>query len=251
MILINIAMKFDEICVEHSIPYYMIGGTLLGAIRHKGFIPWDDDMDFGVPMEHYDRMLSIMEKELKEPYRLCTYKTVKGCDTVFAKIEDMRTCINDKCQDLPLEEQIGLNIDIFPLNHCDGYDIKIKKLQFFRYINRLVFTESTDGTKYKHIIKKILRFLFPFSHDRIRAEIWKRVTRIDGTHYIANLLGVNGKREIIPISVWGKSNRYSFEDYSFEGPENADHYLKHIYGNYMELPPINSRQPHASEVFYR
>ena len=62
--LLDIAKEFDRICVKHNIPYYMIGGTMLGAVRHKGFIPWDDDMDFGVPVEYYEELQRILDKEL-------------------------------------------------------------------------------------------------------------------------------------------------------------------------------------------
>ena len=72
--LLNIAKEFDRICTKHNIPYYMIFGTMIGAIRHKGFIPWDDDMDFGVPIEYYKQLEAILEIELPYPYRCCNYK---------------------------------------------------------------------------------------------------------------------------------------------------------------------------------
>ena len=64
-----IAKEFDKICTRHQIPYYMLGGTMLGAIRHKGFIPWDDDMDFGVPIAYYDQLEEILKEELPSNYR--------------------------------------------------------------------------------------------------------------------------------------------------------------------------------------
>lgn len=113
-----IAKEFDRICTFHGIPYYMIGGTMLGAIRHKGFIPWDDDMDFGVPIEHYQELIDILEKELAYPYRCCTYKNHPAVLFNYFKIEDLSTCIDDVAIDLPLHQKLGLNIDIFPLNTC-------------------------------------------------------------------------------------------------------------------------------------
>ena len=70
-ILLDIAKAFTKVCDENNIPYYMLGGTMLGAVRHKGFIPWDDDMDFGVPREYYDLLINVLEKELPSPYRCC------------------------------------------------------------------------------------------------------------------------------------------------------------------------------------
>ena len=108
---LGIAKEFDQICSENHIPYYMIGGTMLGAIRHRGFIPWDDDMDFGVPIEYYVLLEGVLSKELPYPYRCCTYKNHPGVLHNFMKIEDQSTCIDDKAMNLPVEQKLGLNID--------------------------------------------------------------------------------------------------------------------------------------------
>ena len=71
--LLKIAEIFDIICKDNGIPYYMLGGTMLGAIRHKGFIPWDDDMDFGVPRKYYKDLIDIFDKKLPNPYKYHTY----------------------------------------------------------------------------------------------------------------------------------------------------------------------------------
>ena len=99
-----IAKEFDRICTLHGIPYYMIGGTMLGAIRHKGFIPWDDDMDFGVPIEHYQELINILEKELPYPFRCCTYKNhpavlfnfLKTYLLFYIKMKSKKKLNNDK-----------------------------------------------------------------------------------------------------------------------------------------------------------
>lgn len=249
--LLNIAKEFDRICRKYSIPYYMIGGTMLGAIRHKGFIPWDDDMDFGVPIEYYDRVLTLLQEELSSPYRLCTYTTVKGCASAFAKIDDTTTCIMDKCQDLKIQDQIGVNIDIFPLFLCDGLDFRIRRLQIIRTINRIIFTESSEGQYYKHIIKKTIRAIVPFERKHLLDLIWRLSSKIRGEKYMANLFGVAGFKEIIPCDVWGKGINYKFENTSFRGPDKYDDYLTRIYGNYMELPPVEKRKTHSSNVYTR
>ena len=101
-ILLGIAKEFDRICRENDIPYYMLGGTMLGAVRHKGFIPWDDDMDFGVPRPYYDRLVSVLESELLHPYRCCTYRNNQGVFAPFVKIDDYRTLADDPRVRLPL-----------------------------------------------------------------------------------------------------------------------------------------------------
>ena len=249
--LLGIAKEFDSICQKHHIPYYMIGGTLLGAVRHKGFIPWDDDMDFGIPIEYYDTLLDHLSKELPDPYRLCTYKTVKGCSTVFAKIDDYSTCIEDKCQRLPLNEQLGLNIDLFPLCYCNKNDKRNKDLQRMRTINRIVFTESTEGQWYKHTIKVLLRIAFPYSREAILDKIWRKVKSINDGAYFANLFGLVGEREMMPLEYYGKETRYSFENITLRGPEMFDEYLKQVYRDYMTLPPPEKRKTHATNVYKR
>lgn len=249
--LLKIAIEFNKICELHNIPYYMIGGTLLGAVRHKGFIPWDDDMDFGVPIDRYEELLGYLRNELSEPYRVCTYKTEKGCSTVFAKIDDFSTVIEDKCQDIPLKNQLGLNIDLFPLCYCRRNDVKNKYLQFLRGINSKIFTESTEGQYYKHLIKKVTRFFFPLSRKKLLDKIWDTTLNIRSGDCLANLFGVFGDREFIPSAWFGSGKLYDFESTTLKGPERFDEYLSQIYGDYMTLPPVEKRKTHASNVYLR
>ena len=250
--LLGIAKEFAKICDKHSIPYYMIEGTFLGAIRHKGFIPWDDDMDFGIPIEYYSTLLQYLDKELNSPYRLCTYKHIKGCGTVYAKIDDTTTCIVDKCQDIALQDQLGINIDLFPLYNCNGDEVEIRRLQNLRNLNRWIFTESTKGQKYKHVAKKILKIIFPHDRKWLLDKIWNTAAMIKGEKkYLANLFGYAVSKELVPREMWGKGVEYVFEDIKLKGPEKYDEYLSQIYGNYMELPPVNMRKTHCTQVFIR
>ena len=92
--ILSIAKIFHEICVKNGIPYYIIGGTQLGAVRHKGFIPWDDDIDFAVPRKYYDNLEPILEKELDPVYRVLTYKNVSN-PFDFMKVENTKTLFID------------------------------------------------------------------------------------------------------------------------------------------------------------
>ena len=116
---LKIAKEFAKICERHNIPYYMLEGTMLGAVRHKGFIPWDDDMDFGVPLEHFDEVINLLKKELPAPYKCSTYKDSKCVFFSFFKIEDTSTVLDDKQLPCRLANKIGINIDVFPLVHCN------------------------------------------------------------------------------------------------------------------------------------
>ena len=249
--LLEIAKVFDSICKKNNIPYYMIGGTLLGAIRHKGFIPWDDDMDFGVPINNYDHLMSCLKNELPKQFRLCHFESMPNCHTVFAKIDDTETCVDDKCNNLPLSEQMGLSIDIFPLCFCEKNDERFAKLQRLRYIDQKLFAQSMENRWYKKIGKAILRLFFPFSRKKLMKKMWSLTNTILDGDYLANVFGLVGKRELIPLSFYGEKTYYQFEDAAFSGPEKYDDYLKQIYGDYMQLPPVEKRKCHSFGVYLK
>lgn len=248
--LLGIAKEFDRICTKYNIPYYMIGGTLLGAIRHKGFIPWDDDMDFGVPINYYEKLVSVLGSELKYPYRLCSYKNSKGCLTPYAKIEDVTTCIVDKCQNLPINEQIGLNIDLFPLVYCER-NIICRVFTLVYHLFSKIYAESMTSSKKKRLVKRILRKIFPVSKRKFQDLIWKLTFNIKGQSYLANLYGLAGNREFIPVSFYGEGVRCNFEDTQFLAPLKFHEYLTQIFHDYMKLPPIEKRKVHSEHVYLK
>ena len=111
--LLSMAKVFHAFCVENGLQYYMLGGTMLGAVRHKGFIPWDDDMDFGMPRKDYDRFLKLAEEKLPAPFEVTCYKNVAKTPIHYAKqIDGSATLVEDSYHDF-VE---GLYIDIFPLD---------------------------------------------------------------------------------------------------------------------------------------
>ena len=113
-VLLGIAKVFHEICVAENIPYFMVGGTMLGSIRHKGFIPWDDDMDFAVYRKDFERLLKILPERLPAPYRMLTRKETASV-TGFLKISDERTLHVYRWTD-GQERDYGVDIDIFQLD---------------------------------------------------------------------------------------------------------------------------------------
>lgn len=251
-ILLNIAKEFHKICEEENIPYYMLGGTMLGAIRHTGFIPWDDDMDFGIPIEHYERAKKAIERKLDKQYKCTTYRNDPGNRSAFVKISDITTHIDDPTRRLPIKKQIGVNIDIFPLLRCEADDYRTKKLLLLKRLYTAVYTESTKGGAFKAFIKKALRLFCPISDDRMLDNITKALYKAykkDG-EYISNLLGAWGNKETVPYNVMGNPKLYQFENTSFYGVEAPHEYLTSLYGNdYMVMPPENKRKIHATNIY--
>ena len=248
-----IAQEFDRICTFHHIPYYMIGGTMLGAIRHKGFIPWDDDMDFGVPIEHYEELIDILEKELPYPFRCCTYKNHPAVLFNFFKIEDQTTCIDDQAIDLPIEQKLGLNVDVFPLNHCvlgGRAEKQIKKKENLLGKAYLCSSNHVDSG-IRAIAKWVLRMMTGNKPDKLQNDIAKLLLNIKKGNYVGNLLGRWGEREIVPEEWYGEGKKYAFEDTELVGIEEFDKYLTRMYGDYMALPPKEQRIAHVENVFLR
>lgn len=249
-LLLGIAKEFDAICTKHNIPYYMLGGTMLGAIRHNGFIPWDDDMDFGVPREHYDELMHILENELPERYKCCTYKNNKAIKSPFAKITDTTTRINDPRINLPIEEQIGINIDIFPLDYCDRNDKKIKKIYRIERIRQVIYINPPVKSTLKLFIKRVLRILSPASNRYLTNKSISIASKLEKGRYIGNIFGRWKEKEIVPSEWYGVGTRYNFEDTTLCGIKDYDKYLTHMYNDYMQLPPEGKRFCHTDEMFY-
>lgn len=250
--LLNIAKEFHRICEHEHIPYYMVGGTMLGAIRHKGFIPWDDDMDFAVPIEHYNRMIEVMRRRLPEGLLCTTFDSNVGNQTPFVKISETATRIEDPTRRLLLDQQLGLNIDVFPLIRCEKNDGMVKKVKVIGRIYTIVFSEPLSRSLWKKYVKKALRLAFPFSYKRwlsiLRDNLF-RASNSDATK-LANLCSPYGLREIMPQENYGIPNLYAFEDTMLYGVELPHKYLIRLYGDtYMTPPPEGQRRIHADNVY--
>jgi len=251
-ILLDIAKNMDRICRENNIPYYMVGGTMLGAVRHKGFIPWDDDLDFGIPRQHFDKFLQIAMDSLPPYLKVSTYQNdrriVYGC----AKIQDTRTLIHDPRRKSSLEEQLGVNVDVFPLDYCDRLGARYYFIQFLIRIQTLLFVESTNTNWTKEIVRKALRFLLPVKSSYFPHKVDKIVKKmaVDKLNIGSFWSGYKAKH-IMPIDVWGKPTEYLFEDTKFFGVENYDAYLFQLMGDYMQLPPEHKRTVHCEGIYLK
>ena len=249
--LLRIAKHFKTVCDENGIPYYMLGGTMLGAIRHHGFIPWDDDMDFGVPIEYYEKLRQLLKANLPENMRVCEFQHCKGCRTAFIKMDASDTVIDDKCVDLPLEEKLGVNIDIFPLVTCTKKAPKVLWHLFLTKFNSAVFTEPISGSRTRHRIKKVLQTLVPFRQDTLLHYLWKLTLSINKGDCYGNLFGRYRNKETINKQIFGSPASYTFEDTTFYGPERYDDYLKLLYDDYMVIPPAGAQSNHSAAIFER
>lgn len=249
-ILLSIANAFAEVCDKNNIPYCMIGGTMLGAIRHKGFIPWDDDMDFGVYSEHYCQLKKILEKELPSPYKCISFENCESVKYPFFKIEDDSTRVLDKTVNLPLEAMTGLNIDIFPLFPCNGNNWEVRRLNPLKKLTTLLYVESDKDCLYKKIIRWILRFTIRMDKKKWLQFLYRKADSLKGA-YRGNLFGRWREREIFPEEVYQNLEEYNFETIKLKGIKQADRYLRQMYGDYMKLPTKDKQLTHISNVYWK
>ena len=252
-ILLDIAKDFHQVCVENNIPYYMLGGTMLGAVRHKGFIPWDDDMDFGVERKYFEKLEKIYAERVNSPYRLLTKYNSKIIFNDFDKLEDSRTVVQDPSRS-NVNEDFGINVDVFPLDITNGKRGIFSKNRMVRYIAVInsLRNRSLKSLRWFTILKAIIiRILFfPFGRDFLLTFARKYLIPGKG-EFLSNLYGFWGTREVVPKEVMGIPVLYQFEDIHLYGPEKFNEYLSTLYGDYMTLPSEDKRHIHLSNAFIK
>lgn len=242
---LNIAVEFARVMDKHRIPYYMIGGTMLGAIRHKGFIPWDDDMDIGVPRKYYERAKEVLRQELPKPYELHYGKTGR-VNYDSSKIVDTTIMIEERVTSGAIIES-ELFIDLFPIDVCNNnYNLfsRNKWIHHFMGLNNLQY-DWPDSFSHKivaafvHILPE--NFFLKLSH----------LLLFNKGAFSINYGGMYGAREIVPIEYFGTPQLYKFENTCLLGVEDPNRYLTGIYGNYMKLPPEEKRHTHISKCYIK
>ena len=255
-IILSIFDEVSSICNENHIPYYAIGGTCIGAIRHKGFIPWDDDLDIAVPIEYYDKLLSLLSKDLHEPLYVYSSKEVKHYKYIWAKVCNRETSFIEKV-DYPYKDAYkGIFVDIMPISGVPRSPflrfIFRTKLKILHSLNKIVrFESSVGGRKSKiiSIISKTLLRLYPFYH--FSESYFKLINRYpiyksDFTGYVWSAQSID--RLVFPTSFFGEGIEMQFEDTKIHMPSEYHSYLSFQFGNYLELPPVEKRAIHDGIV---
>lgn len=253
---LNITKEVVSICDRHKLTYFMLGGTMLGAIRHKGFIPWDDDIDLGMPRDDYEMFMSIAPKELPASLKIVNYRNTPKYQYYITRVLDTETKV--------VEERIGneskytnASIDIFPIDGTPNNPIA-RKIYFFRVLFHralmsLCYKDSIDRKRKRGKAEKILLWVMeripveklttPYKQKCIIDKLLRK-QKYDGAKYVGNIMGAYRTREIVPASYYGKGTLYPFEDIQLRGLDKYDEYLTHTYGDYMQLPPEEKRKTH-------
>lgn len=233
--------ELHRICVENDITYYIAGGTALGARRHKGFIPWDDDVDIMMPRPDYERF-SMLHKEIFPDFlELRWYKNTKDSPFQFIKLIDNRTTLIETLYNDYVE---GLYIDIFPLDGAREVSLveKIRRDKI-RIIHKMIIIKCSTrkkNTLFKRIAARLIKKL---NLEKLHNYLEKQLLMVpyELCSFTGNFLGAWGDREIMEKDIFGTPKLYPFEDAFFYGPEYIDKYLSNVYGDFMSLPPIEER----------
>lgn len=243
---LEIVLEIQKICEKHHLTFFLAEGSLLGAVRHQGFIPWDDDMDISMPRRDYERFLSIAQAELPDHLKMCCPQTLPTYHLPFAKVISTvdHGFVNKK--DAALGPYTGVYVDIFPLDefpdkHSKALNKTYKKIR--RYRDMLLY--RCHYMKPRRFSRRVTQFL---SHFYSNAALHKRITALStqyngtGCTYMVNFASsYHPHRQIVSKSCYAPGRYTAFEGHSLPIPQDAEALLYNIYGNFRQLPPKGKR----------
>lgn len=254
---LEILKEFEKVCNQLNLRYFCIYGTVLGAIRHKGYIPWDDDIDVGMPRKDYEIFMDKAQDLLPENYFVQNFRKEKEYLNPFGKLRKSDTTFIETASQ---SENInhGIYIDIFPL---DGYPVgKIKEFMFkwkrIVYDSYIYSERGKEQLQQANVKTKLVRRigrilagkLTPWEAVKKKDEMVREVD-YDMVDIVGCMVDDNPTKEAMPKAYFGNGVEVKFEGTTIRVPENWDGYLTHTYGDYMQLPPEEERHPlHVCEV---
>lgn len=254
---LDILKMFDAFCKKNNIRYFLAFGSLLGAIRYKKYIPWDDDIDVLVPREDYDKLLSIFQDN--ERFRLYAFEKDPKFHFPFAKLCDMTTIKEETIY--PIKDIVmGIDMDIFPLdtfdNNIDNAKKEVKIIQkYMLRLGRTKLTKPLSNNPVKYFVKYILMFFCKvIGGGYFVKKIIKESNKSEqkGSSYLgAKVWCIWGERGIIPAEVFKETIEVEFEGQMFPAPIGWDTYLTCLYGDYLPEPPKEKQKTHHDFKAYR
>ncbi|MBQ9362488.1 MAG: LicD family protein [Bacteroidaceae bacterium] len=242
--LLKILLTMDSVCREHHIRYYCWAGTMLGAVRHKGFIPWDDDVDICIPRPDYDRLMQHASEWLPQPLEALAVETSQTFPGSFCKIVDTSTTLIEREHS---DYVGGIYLDVFPIDGISSNPL-MSRLAVTRYklCDKLLYFLHRDPFKHGHgpsswfvlLIQKL------FSHQWARRQMRAANMAYDYNKSDYVLDYDDGVKGVMRKDILGTPQPVEFEGHTVMGVEHADEYLRQKYGDYMTIPPHDNQRQH-------
>ena len=258
---VNLLLEFSTICEKRNLRYSLGGGSLLGAIRHKGFIPWDDDIDVMMPRPDYEEFLQYCHTYSENlGFKLITYDTIQGYNGLFAKIWDPSTLITDDV--MGVDYEMGVNIDVFPIEGLGNS--KKEALRIFRktswnreMLNAVLWKKYFRSKTHSILVEPIRLCMFILSRFANPKKLLQEVDNESKKHpfeqslYAGCVCGSYREQEIMKKDKFERYCELEFEGHMFKAIKNYDEYLTKHYGDYMKLPPIEKQETHHTYKAYK
>lgn len=266
-ILLEMYSDIKAVCDKHGIELLAGGGTCLGTIRHHGFIPWDDDMDFNIPREGYDKFKQIFDSELSKKYGITVPRNNKHSKTLYMQVYKKGTRLVTVNHSFKSDDSNAIAIDFFPIEKMPDNKvvrlIKIKLIDMLRIIALSVdfyqnkdpmfkqsFSGSIKSKLYYYLRKGIGLSASVFGRQNLYNFYDKFASSSKGSKYSSIPTGRGlCQKECHKTEVFFPPKKALFEGMEMLVPNDADSYLKHLYGDYMKIPPVEKREDHFYKEF--
>lgn len=251
---IELILELDRICKKHNIKYYLSWGSVLGAVRHKGFIPWDDDIDVSMFWEDYLKFKEICKIELDTKYFYQNIDTDNGSWLAWDKLRINNTTSMDRAF-AHIECNWGICMDIFPIvaipKSSISQNMQKINVRIYKFLcnKNLVMNIKDEGIKSK--IKKLVYTLIPNGiYNTLKKKSLKNITKynLDDNNICGEVLSMPYEDALIDKYIYGNPIEVEFEGYKLPVPEKYDEYLTKCYGDYMKLPPEHERIGHGDII---
>lgn len=237
-------LAVDKMASKWHLRYYIWAGTMIGAIRHRGFIPWDDDIDIAMPRRDYDLLAQNSKAWLPEGYEFVSAETDSLYPLPFGKIQDGRTTLIER---IHLKYLGGVYIDVFPIDGVpDNALLRRWKFVRYEYFKRVLYLLCRDpykgGFTWKSLLPLLVRRIYSLGGVQKSIQRLLKEDDFDACRLVADY--DDGLQGVMPKSVLGTPTPYDFEGEKVMGVEHFHQYLTQKYGDYMQLPPKEQRRQH-------